>query len=71
MNSPLTEPTISELFSLPADQLSDTDFKRIIAEYRNERHLWNRAEATKAAKKGAPKVEKGSVQIGGLEDLGL
>lgn len=71
MSSPLAEPTVPELFSLPADQLTDVEFKRIIAEYRNERHSWNKKEKEKEAKRGAPKVEKGSIKITDLSDLGL
>jgi len=69
--SPLNEPTISELFALPPAELSDANFMRIIEQYRSERHSWNQKEKEKTAKKGAPKVAKGSVTGLTLDDLGL
>lgn len=57
-DSPLAEATITELFTIPPDQLSDAQFERIIAEYRAERHTWNKAEEAKRAapKRGQPKI---------------
>lgn len=71
IESPLNEPTIPELFSAPPESLSDAQFDRIIANFAEERHAWNKKEKAKAAAKGAPKVEKGSVKEISLSDLGL
>jgi hypothetical protein len=56
--SPLREATITELFGLPPEELSDAQFERIIAEFRAERHTWNKTEEVKRAapKKGQPKI---------------
>ena len=74
--SPLTEPSLAELFAADPTTLSDSVFLRIIAKYRQERKQWaeldakpKASKADKAAAPAKPKVEKGAIKD--LGDLGI
>ena len=67
-SSPLEGVSLQELSTIPAEQLTDAQFNRIIEVYRSERLSWNQAETKKKAAASAPKLTKGSVKPS-LSDL--
>lgn len=67
-SSPLEGVSLQELFSIPAEQLTDAQFNKIIEVYRSERLSWIQAETKKKAAASAPKLIKGSVKPS-LSDL--